>query len=88
LIDRLRVNLGELESSACESASLYTAFGWEGGWYAVLRVPAIQSDEDLAVEAGAEVGVLVIRDISMIFPVKGHLVLSLIYRAGSVSAKD
>jgi alanine-synthesizing transaminase len=50
----------------------------EGGWYAVLRVPVTQSDEELAIELVREKGVLVHPGHFYDFPSDGFLVLSLI----------
>jgi alanine-synthesizing transaminase len=77
VIARVRRNLAELDRqlAAQEVSSRLTV---EGGWCAVLRVPATRSDEDLAIE------LLTARDVSIHpghfyeFPADGHLVLSLI----------
>jgi alanine-synthesizing transaminase len=50
----------------------------EGGWYAVLRVPATRSDEDLAVELLEERGVYVHPGHFYDFESDGFLVVSLI----------
>jgi aspartate/methionine/tyrosine aminotransferase len=50
----------------------------EGGWYAVLRVPATRSDEDLAIELLHTHGVYVHPGHFYDFPVDGYLVVSLI----------
>jgi alanine-synthesizing transaminase len=50
----------------------------EGGWYAVLRVPATQPDEELAVALLVERGVLVHPGRFFDFPQDGFLVASLI----------
>ena len=57
---------------ACERLSV------EGGWYVILRVPALQSDEDLAIDLLRTVGVLVHPGHFYDFPRDGYLVLSLI----------
>ncbi len=77
LLDRVRENLGELDrqlasQKPCERLSV------EGGWYAVLRVPALQSDEDLAIKILREKCVLVHPGHFYDFPNDGYLVLSLI----------
>jgi aspartate/methionine/tyrosine aminotransferase len=77
LCDRLRVNLAELDRQL-------VAHPWcarllvEGGWYAVLRVPVIESDEDLAVRLLREASVSVHPGHFYDFPTEGHLVLSLL----------
>lgn len=50
----------------------------EGGWYAVLRVPATGSDEDLAIELIEQSGVVVHPGHFYDFPQEGFLVISLI----------
>jgi len=50
----------------------------EGGWYAVLRVPALGTDEDLAIDLLRKMGVIVHPGHFYDFAVEGHLVLSLI----------
>jgi aspartate/methionine/tyrosine aminotransferase len=59
----------------------------QGGWYAILRVPVTQSDEDLAIALLREKNVLVHPGHFYDFPQDGFLVLSLIapeqeFRAG------
>jgi len=77
LLDRLRANLEDLDrvlskQKACERLNV------EGGWYAVLRVPATQSDEDLAIEILRKAAVLVHPGHFYDFPSDGYLVVSLI----------
>jgi len=77
LIDRLRSNLGELDlqltaQKTCQRLEV------EGGWYAVLRVPATKSDEDLAIELLQQRSVLVHPGHFYDFASPGYLVLSLI----------
>ena len=50
----------------------------EGGWYAVLRVPATQSDEDLAIKILRKHSVLVHPGHFYDFPTDGYLIVSLI----------
>jgi alanine-synthesizing transaminase len=50
----------------------------EGGWYAVVRVPAVQSDESLAIDLLRKSGVVVHPGHFYDFPSDGYLVLSLI----------
>jgi aspartate/methionine/tyrosine aminotransferase len=49
----------------------------EGGWYATLRVPSIQTDEDLAIDLLKREGVIVESGHFFDFPGDGYLVLSL-----------
>ena len=77
LLDRLRANLEELDrqlgkQKACERLDV------EGGWYAVLRVPVTQSDEDLTIEILRKVSVLVHPGHFYDFPTDGYLIVSLI----------
>ncbi len=50
----------------------------EGGWYAVLRVPALEPDEALALRLVEQVGLLVHPGSSFGFPPGGRLVISLL----------
>ncbi len=77
LIDRLRVNLGELDRALVATPSC-TRDAVDGGWYAVLRVPVTQTDEELAIALVRKMGVLVHPGHFYDFSTEGHLVLSLI----------
>ncbi len=77
LLDRLRSNLAELDQQllhypACARLQV------EGGWYVVLRVPAVESDEDLAIRLLRHAQVSVHPGHFYDFPAEGYLVLSLI----------
>jgi len=77
LLDRVRANLEDLDRAlgkqkTCERLAV------EGGWYAILRVPVRQSDEDLAIDILRKVSVLVHPGHFYDFPVDGYLVVSLI----------
>jgi alanine-synthesizing transaminase len=77
LLDRVRNNIQDLDhqlarQKICERLIV------EGGWYAILRVPALQSDEDLAIDLLRKVAVLVHPGHFYDFPKDGYLVLSLI----------
>ena len=77
LLDRLRENLIELDGQLAhhpDCARLQT----DGGWYAVLRVPAVESDEDLAIRLVRHAQVSVHPGHFYDFATEGHLVLSLI----------
>jgi alanine-synthesizing transaminase len=77
LRDRVLANLAELDRQLAvfpSSIRLQT----EGGWYAVLRVPAIESDGELAVRLLREASVSVHPGHFYDFPNEGYLVLSLI----------
>jgi aspartate/methionine/tyrosine aminotransferase len=77
LLDRLRVNLAELDRQLPNRPSC-VRLQVEGGWYAVLRVPALGSDEDLAIDVVRKVGVVVHPGHFYDFAMDAHLVLSLI----------
>jgi aspartate/methionine/tyrosine aminotransferase len=77
LLVRVRGNLAELDKqlagqNACSRLAV------EGGWYAVLRVPATRSDEELAIEVLIAEGVSVHPGHFYEFPADGYLVLSLL----------
>ena len=77
LLLRVHQNLSALDTRLsahrlCERLAL------EGGWYAVLRVPALGSDEDLAVALLQNTGVLLQPGHFYNFPSDGYLVASLI----------
>jgi alanine-synthesizing transaminase len=77
LLDRVRANLAELDRHLAGHPSC-TRLMVEGGWYVVLRVPVIGSDEELAIRLLREAGVIVHPGHFYDFPGEGHLVLSLI----------
>ena len=77
--DRVRTNLGELDLQLANQKDC-SRLAVEGGWNAVLRVPATRSDEELAVNLLHECGVLVHPGHFYDFPQDGYLVLSLISR--------
>jgi alanine-synthesizing transaminase len=75
--ERISANLAALDSTLRES-KLLTRLDREGGWYAVLQVPATRSDEDLAVALLERCSVLVHPGHFFNFSKDGFLVLSLI----------
>jgi alanine-synthesizing transaminase len=77
LLDRLRVNLAELDGQLASHPSC-TRLQVEGGWYVVVRVPVIESDEELAIRLLRQASVSVHPGHFYDFPNDGHLVLSLI----------
>jgi alanine-synthesizing transaminase len=77
LLDRVRANLAELDRQLAAHKACQR-LGVEGGWYAVLRVPATQSDEELAVALLRNKSVLVHPGHFYDFPTDGYLVLSAI----------
>jgi len=77
LLTRVLANLKELDrqlaaQQACQRLDV------EGGWYAVLRVPVTQTDDELAVALLRSKSVLVHPGHFYDFPSDGYLVLSLI----------
>jgi alanine-synthesizing transaminase len=79
LLARVRKNLAELDrqlatQKACARLTV------EAGWYAVLRVPATRSDEDLAIELLTRKNVYVHPGHFYDFPSEGFLIVSLITR--------
>src|SRR6202167_635875 len=77
LLDRLRRNLTELDTQLVAHSSC-TRLQVDGGWYVILRVPAIESDEDLAIRSLRDAAVSVHPGHFYDFPSEGFLVLSLI----------
>jgi len=76
LVARIRANLHFLDEQL-ERAAAIQRLKIEGGWYAVLRVPAKESDEDLAIKLIGH-GVIVHPGHFYDFPREGYLVVSLI----------
>lgn len=77
LIARTQENLAELDRQL-DGQECCSRLQLEGGWYAVMRVPATRSDEDLAIELLTTKGVYVHPGHFYDFPADGHLVVSLI----------
>ncbi|MGC2332796.1 MAG: pyridoxal phosphate-dependent aminotransferase [Candidatus Acidiferrales bacterium] len=74
---RLEANLAELDKQLALQKSV-SRLEIEGGWYAVLRVPAVLSDEELAIRLIEERGALVHPGHFYDFADPGHLVISLL----------
>ena len=77
LLNRLRHNLAELDRQLGAAPSCRRLLT-DGGWYAVLRVPVVESDEDFAIRLVEKAGVIVHPGHFYDFPTDGYLVLSLI----------
>jgi alanine-synthesizing transaminase len=77
LMSRVRKNIAELDRQLARQNSC-SRLKLEGGWYAVLRVPATRSDEELAITLLTTHGVYVHPGHFYDFPTEGHLVVSLI----------
>lgn len=74
---RVRKNLAELDKQLTSQKSC-SRLQLEGGWYAVLRVPAMRSDEDLAIELLTAKGVYAHPGHFYDFQADGYLIVSLI----------
>jgi alanine-synthesizing transaminase len=79
LMTRVRRNLTELDRQLAGQATC-TRLEVEGGWYAVLRVPAVQTDEELAISLLDAKDVYVHPGHFFDFAGEGYLVVSLIVR--------
>jgi aspartate/methionine/tyrosine aminotransferase len=77
LMARVRANLAELDAQLTKEKR-FNRLNVEGGWYAVLRVPATRPDEDLAIELLEKHDVYVHPGHFYDFPGDGYLVVSLI----------
>jgi len=79
VVKRMRKNLAELDRQLAGQKTC-SRLEVEGGWYAVLRVPATGSDEDLAIELLTKDDVYVHPGHFFDFGAEGHLVVSLLAR--------
>jgi aspartate/methionine/tyrosine aminotransferase len=77
LLERVRGNLAELDRQLSAQKTC-ARLKVDGGWYAVLRVPVTQPDEELAIELLREKSVLAHPGHFYDFPSDGYLILSLI----------
>ena len=77
VMNRVRQNLRELDRQLA-GQELCTRLEVEGGWNAVLRIPAIHSDEDVAIRLLAERNVYLHPGHFYDFPGDGFMVVSLI----------
>ncbi len=77
LLSRIGSNLQILDAQLAKQ-SLVSRMELDGGWYAVLRVPAVQSDEELAIDLLDRRSVAVHPGHFYEFPGEGFLVLSLL----------
>ena len=85
LLNRVEANLAELDRQLAAQKSCQR-LAVEGGWYAILRVPVTQTDEELAVNLLRSKQVLVHPGHFYDFPSDGYLVLSLITPEADFSA--
>ena len=81
LLDRLRVNLAQLDDQLKGQKSTQR-LQVDGGWYAVLRVPVTRTDEDLAIALLRQASVLVHPGHFYDFPGDGYLIVSLLTQPG------
>lgn len=79
LTARVQKNLAELDGQLALHKSC-RRLEVEGGWYAVLRVPATRTDEELAIELVTKEDVYVHPGHFFDFPAEGYFVVSLIAR--------
>jgi alanine-synthesizing transaminase len=77
LISRIKANLRALDAQIARQ-TFVSRLELDGGWYAVLRVPAIQSDEDVAIELLGRCSVAVHPGHFYDFSAEGYLVISLL----------
>ena len=77
LFDRIEQNLRSLDDEI-KKQELVSRLEMQGGWYAVLRVPATGPDEELAIELIRQHEVVVHPGHFYDFPREGYLVVSLI----------
>ena len=74
---RLKHNLADLDRQLAGHPTC-SRLKVEGGWYAVLRIPAARSDEDFAVELLTTRGVYIHPGHFFDFPADGYVVVSLL----------
>jgi len=77
LLDRVKTNLHELDRQL-SAQKICSRLDVEGGWYAILRIPVTESDEDRVIHLIEEKSVLVHPGHFYDFPTDGYLILSLI----------
>jgi hypothetical protein len=80
ILERVRTNLRWLDAHLSPGSTV-SCLRAEGGWYAILKLPAIRSDEDWAVELLIQDGVFVHPGHFYDLPMEGHLVVSLLPRS-------
>jgi alanine-synthesizing transaminase len=78
---RIEANLTHLDQRL-GNQKLISRLEIEGGWYVVLRIPAVQSDEDLAIRLLESQSVLVQPGHFYEFADEGHLIVSLLTPPG------
>ncbi len=78
IVDRCKLNLGVIQD--CLRSTEAEVFPVEGGWYSVLSVPAIRSDEEWVMDLLEKKNVLIHPGYFFDFPDETKLVLSLLLR--------
>ncbi len=79
ITERVQRNLERLRAATTPSVTLLPV---EGGWSAVIRVPRVKTDEDIAIELIEKHGVIVQPGYFFDFQDDGHLVVSLLTEPG------
>ena len=82
ILERVRANLANLGDQLAKQKTC-RRLEVEGGWYVVLRVPATQSDEELAIDLLRKASVLVHPGHFFDFSSDGYLILSLLTPAAA-----
>jgi aspartate/methionine/tyrosine aminotransferase len=77
ILERVRSNLQLLDTRLAVNQPV-SRLEVEGGWYTVLRLPSIRTDEEWAIELARKDGVLVHPGHFFDFGSEGHLVVSLL----------
>jgi aspartate/methionine/tyrosine aminotransferase len=77
IMRRIEENLQKVDEEL-KPQSLVSRLEFEGGWFAVLRVPAVQSDEELAIRLLEDYSVLAHPGHFYDFPDDGYLVVCLL----------
>lgn len=77
ILERVRANLAELDGQLAKQKTC-RRLEVEGGWYAVLRVPVTQTDEELAIDILRKASVLVHPGHFFDFAGDGYLIVSLL----------
>ena len=77
VLERVQANLRKLDELLTPGLPV-SRLRVEGGWYAILKVPATCTDEDWAAELLTQEGVSVHPGHFYDFPTEGHLVVSLL----------
>ncbi len=77
ILDRVLLNLHWLDQQLSRGSAV-TRLETEGGWYVILRLPAVRTDEEWAIELLSQDGVFVHPGHFYDLPYESHLVVSLL----------